>query len=414
MITLAALLMIGHVEPSTVRLRGGESPPAGLVVVGVGDAGVAMGVRDLDAEMAQIPSTQSASLVVSWDRVKGVDGPLRTRSEAYADLADTLWRARTRLERGDWVAAEPLFERAFKGTRGKSGATAGVVAEGLLRCRLKRGAHVLAIEPFLGLLAADSPGEVLHRDWASLAGLGTLLDPATKLAPSLPPIWLRVPAVEALAAQDTIAAGWDQQPAPGSASGGPSRSTLLGLLYLEAARFECGRPAAMPPIASSDPGVQLVAQIVQARIGSPEQRAGARKALEERLRQLAPRPGAAGDSAPDASAAWLEAWIRAGLGRSLLRENPPELRQAGVVQLLHLPARFAGSHPYLAGLALAEASAALRDLGDADGADTLAHELSVSFPTHPVLDWDPLRLARSPESSAAGSPSAPSTSPPRE
>ena len=88
---------------------------------------------------------------------------------------------------------------------------------------------------------------------------------------------------------------------------------------------------------------------------------------------------------------WLEAWIHSGIGRSLIREEGTEQKQAGVIELLNIPARFARTHPYLSGLALAESSATLRALGDHDGADLLARELTSSYPSHPVNDWLPFR-----------------------
>jgi hypothetical protein len=344
--------------PPRLVLRGGEAAPAGQIMA-VDAGGVHLGPERGSNE----------TLIVTWDRVKaleGVDG-----AEAFSTIAEDAWRARTRLERGDFMGAEPLFERVFATTRDKQGPTAALVAEGLLRCRLRRGAHVAAIEPWLAVLKAGSGArtQVLHEAWASEAGLSPVIDPATLLVPGLPPAWLPWQAVEVYGR--------------GVAEGGPAggRGAALAQIYAQAARFEAGLPAALPELATNDPGVALAWQVVQARIGTPEQRDAARIQLLSRL-----RPG----NIPP----WQEAWCRAGLGRSMIREESTEQRQLGVIELLNIPARYSRAHPFLAGLALAEASVTLRGLGDRAGAEVLARELFAQYPSHPVLDWEPIRGSR--------------------
>lgn len=350
--------VIGLMAASQLVLRGGETPPTGSIT-------------SVDAAGVVTAAPGAAPIVISWDRVRAVEGEWAPQAERYLPDADRAWRARTRLERGDSFGAEPLFEQLFETYRGQSGATAAVISDGLLRCRLRRGAHVAAIDPWLSTLTASQPGvQVLHASWASQAGLLPAVDPATGLAPALPPMWLSWPSVEAFA----------RQPPPEIKD---PRTAGLRALYLASARFECGQDATIPPVGVNEPGSQIVREIVLARAGSAEQRGAARKALEERMRGSAANP----------TPAWLEAWCRAAIGRSLLREVEVEQRQLGVVELLHIPARFSSMHPYLAGMALAEASVALRDMGDANGADTLARELAEGYSSHPVLEWPKFRSA---------------------
>ncbi len=367
-----------------VTLRAGEAPPAGQIIA-VDLAGVHLGSAPVEGK------PPAETMTIPWDRVAAVEG--RADAGTYAGIAEDAWRARTRIERSDFIAAEPLLERLFGQYRNQHGATAALVAEGLLRCRLRRGAHVLAIEPWLAMLRAGAPPKVpaLHETWAEEAGLSPVIDGPTELIPALPPIWLSWPAV------DSFAKGEDPTPPAGSKSGATdARADALSQIYYQAAWFEAGLSAALPELATNDPGVNLAWQIVQARIGTPEQREAARKQLRDRL-----RPSPAVGVAPP----WMETWIHSGLGRSLIREEATEQKQAGVIELLNLPARFARSHPYLTGLALAEASVTLRSLGDATGADTLARELASSYPSHPVNDWAAIRLSRP--------PAAPPPAPPR-
>ncbi|MEX2219093.1 MAG: hypothetical protein WD749_10080, partial [Phycisphaerales bacterium] len=151
-------------------------------------------------------------------------------------------------------------------------------------------------------------------------------------------------------------------------------------------------------VPSRAPATKLIELIVQSRVGDAERRAEARRGLQERLR---PTP-ATGHQPP---APWLQAWVHTALGRSLLREDAPEQKKLGVIELLQVPAAHSAAHPYLDGVALAEASVALRALGDAPGADVLARELIDRYPTHPAHDWAPFAAARpaSPRPAPAGS-----------
>jgi len=198
-----------------------------------------------------------------------------------------------------------------------------------------------------------------------------VIDPRTGLAPSLAPIWLEDQAVDPRVA--SVGGGANE---PGESS--PlSGIDALGALYRFAARFENSPGGAMPEIDRSDPGVALVGDVVAARTGDPDARATARKALRERLT----------DEAPD----WLAAWCHVGIGRSLLREPEEDDRRLGVIELLEVPARLSVSQPYLAGVALAEAAVAMRELGDVRGAEVLHAELLDGYAGHPALNWDPIR-----------------------
>jgi hypothetical protein len=197
----------------------------------------------------------------------------------------------------------------------------------------------------------------------------------------LPPIFAGPSAAQIIAGLNLPALRFN------GAGDGASSAGALAALYIAAARFEAGEAVPIPDAVSSDPGVQFVRLIVAARIGDGAQRDAARRALESRL----PSAGSAGTENARGIPSWAEAWCRAAIGRSLLREEAAEQRRWGIVELLHLPARSSDIHPYLAGLALAESSVALRELGDEAGADTLLKDLTTRHPDHPVLLWEPIR-----------------------
>ncbi|MBX3403348.1 MAG: hypothetical protein KF699_08060 [Phycisphaeraceae bacterium] len=301
-----------------------------------------------------------------------------------AALSVDAWRARTRLERGDWDAAEPVFERIASVAVPSGGPTGAVVAQGLLVCRLARDARAGAVWSWLDYVhivrngpgLAEAPAGSLLTPPAGVATTweggritpffgGSPVDIRTGLAPNLPPIWTPAPALESI----IRAPGWDRLTRP---EGGPVAE--LAALYRAAAAFETGTSSAIPAPTSAQDGVRLVREIVTARVGEPDARAQARGALTARL----------GAESVDR---WTEAWCRAGIGRSLVREPDAEIVLSGVLELLHVPARFAIDQPYAAGVALATAAVALADLGDATGAATLKAELESTFSEHSARSW---------------------------
>jgi hypothetical protein len=359
----AMLLCLGLVmaspawAQSRVVMRGGQ--PAGEAVA-VSEQGV--------------PVTRGGgTAVVSWDRVAEVQGELAAESEPYRELADLLWRARARVERGDGIGAEPLFEVLAMRFAGQRGASAAVAHGGLLRCRLMAGAQTGAAVAWLGYVNAVGEGEPAQLTLPSMdtAVLGAVaVDGATQLAPMAPPVWVESAAVQALAR-----GAW-----PLSEGAARAKALRLQAWYREAARFEVGLPVTLPGGEEKDEGVALVRDVVTARVGDEAQRAGARRALAARLKK---RP-----------TAWVEVWCRVGVGRSLLREAGRDEQLLGVNELLEVAARLERVNPYLTGVALAESAAALHRLGDVAGATRVRNEMLERFSGHPAQEWDGLRSWR--------------------
>lgn len=199
--------------------------------------------------------------------------------------------------------------------------------------------------------------------------------------------------------------------------GSDSRTRDLAALYRAAAAFEAAEPgaidAAVPATDKPEDATALVADIVAARIGAGPERSSARDRLQKRLSSgvfLDPLDlsgdGPAG-STVQAAPAWMEAWLRAGIGRSLLRESDAASRRSGAIQLLHVPARFTPVTPELAKLCLTEAIAALRALGDQDAAVVLEKDLAQT--TGEFGDW----AGEAPEPpTESGGPTASTTSNP--
>lgn len=339
-------------------LRHGEPAPSGQIRV-VSVDGVVVG------------SSVASPVIVGWDRIKSVHGPYAEEAQAYLHNADQLWRAESRLARGDAAAAEPIFEQLFEIYRTRQGPTAAAVCKGLLRCRLRRNAQTLAVDAWLAWLhARDSNDGPLWYQSRSGQTDAFDIDQTTGLLPQLPPIWLDLPAVRVFANRSKM--GADQM---------GSQQSDLASLYEYAAALATGRVAhddQMPYISSHASGVLLVADIVQAQSLDAQQRQAGRQAIIDRLK--------------DVQGGWLAAWLETALGRSLLLENDLEQQQRGVIELLRVRVLRQVDSPYLAGLALAQAAVALKHMGKTDAADLLRQELLDAFPGHPATTWDEIDI----------------------
>ncbi len=346
------------VVAQTATLRFGEPVFAGEIVTGVSAAGVSL-------------SSADGVRTVSLDRVAGISAdpadPLTIEWGKLRQAAFTLWRARTRIERGDVASSEAMLETLIPAFGEAGGETGPVLWAGILRCRMLRGGVPSAIVPFTryrGLRARPGPESSMFRPPSSLPD-AAILDEAAMLCPGLPPIFVATPAVIA-AARDRI-----DRAAPNTLS--PAINTLYDAALIHEFAPISGHPFG----AVSDDGTVLVRDIVKSRLGTFQERATARAALEDRLSTV--QPG------------WVYAWCHTAVGRSLVMEEDVETRLLGVAQLLRVPASYAADVPYLTGLALAEAAVALHRLGDTTSAILLRTEVAETMPDHPVLDWPQLR-----------------------
>lgn len=339
-------------------LRAFEQPPAGRAM-GVGPQGV------------QVRSSQGDMVIVGWDRVLQPPASLAEAAEPYNQLSMDTWRARSRVERGDLVLAEPLFESIFERSSEDGvplrGPTGLVVAEGLLRCRLARGASAAALEPWLAWIDASIVRQprttFAHRDWAQEAGLPPVIDGGTELCPLLPPMWLATPSLQLVVQLKPV-------------EGERDKAAAMRALYQAAARHELGQRVAELPEVPREAASELVRDIVASRVLEGPARASARARLEAAL--------------PNAASPWLAAWIRAALGRSLVLEGDDESRFRGVAQLLRVHVLHREHAAALADVALAEAAATLAELGQVDTGRSLARELARVSPQSPVLSWSGL------------------------
>ncbi len=336
-------LMASGARGDVIERRGGEGELEGVLTAN--DAGVTVRT-DLGAQH-----------LIPWDRVRAIR-PLSERWRRRLATADDLWRARSRVERHDTTLAEPILARLFEDFRGATHETALVVAEGLLRCRLARGDHARAVIPGLETARLRRAG----IDTVSYTSLAPALDPTYELSPALAPIWIDTPVVRQLERDLT---SYDAR--------GDAVIEAMAGLYLRAVHRTIGRTSDAPPVEPdiSHQGVALLSTLIEAISEAPASRNTARARL--------------GAMVADQSS-WRAAWVHLFTGLSLLQETGLQRQHRAIESLLHLPARFSVTHPYLGGLALAYAADALERAGDTRGATAVRNDLARRFPHHPVRE----------------------------
>ncbi|HLO39806.1 MAG TPA: hypothetical protein VK176_02195 [Phycisphaerales bacterium] len=331
------------------------------------DAGFVAGVVLVDGAGVHTSTNGSDERVIPWHRVAKVEGPLAGEASGYLLQGEELWRALARLDRGDLPSAEVLLEGLDDGLASTPGPTAEAIWMGLMRCRLERGAQTGAAAAWLmwrSVRPQDQPVE-------STPGEASDRTPASGgLVPAIPPVWVNVPSVAVLAS------GGMESWKLGSLHTGEVVSELSAW-YLRAAQGACDREAAGWPEVSADADVMLVAAMVKAQYGDDRERLSSRESLRAIMAQR--------------TEPWVEVWARVAVGRSLLKESDAETRRLGVVELLHIPSRLEAVVPYLTGVAMAEAAAGLRRLGDLAGGSVIREELLRRYSGHPAVEWSMVR-----------------------
>ncbi len=347
--SLVALLVTGGVSLAQVELRGGEFVEQ--PVTQVSPAGVTIAIDG------------GGSRVLGWHEVKRVGGEREADAEQFAQLSTDLWRATRRLERGDMALASPILERLWAAALANeadpqtiagvrlAGPTGLALAQGVARVRIADGRLAEAVEPWAVALALRSASPVAEG--------------GSRLVPELPPIFVQSVAVERLASTEPPEVVLEDETA-----------RAMFLLYRFAAATASGiesPPPSLSPEILSDPDLRLVTDmlIMQADVG--ERREPARARLEGVIKSQ--------------ENSWREAWARAAIGISALGDDSASVRIAGVLDLMHIPARFASTQPYLSGVALAWASLALQREADDARAAMLLAELERIAPDHPAIGW---------------------------
>jgi hypothetical protein len=338
-------------------------------------------LRSMDERGVLLDSRRLGERLVPWDRIRRLHGASDPRMDGWLEDGTRVWRARIRISRGDPLSAEPLLEPLFDRFVGRTDELALVVAEGLLRCRIARGANDLAVVPMLETIRLRDAG-VSSTAYASLP---PVFEDAWSLVPAVPPAWhagadragLATRLHETLRRLEQTLAAEGAAPTPRTAAA--RRAASIASWYLAAVRAEEGSPLRPPTItAGDDPGLRLLAEVLTGRPpeaadaagGDPEAPPDPRAILE------AATPG-------PTEPAWTGDWRDYFEGRRGLLADESAEREAGMLRLLRPAALRPSERPYLAGIGLARAADALERMGRPEEAAILRADLAARFPGHP-------------------------------
>lgn len=336
-LTLLLFFMCASIAMSeTVMRRGGGESISAMKI-------------EIRPEGLFVVRASGASQLIPWDMVQSIEGIQDAANEAAWNrtqpMAEDLWRARTRLQRGDGRLAEPLFEKHFEAIRTQAGGSelSLVVAEGLLRSRLASGALETALPCALETIRLRRAGVKTER----YLGLPEIIDEQLWLVPRLPPIATDRSAL--LALPQTLSPWMESQDAYVSAL---------------AHGYASMSDRSLAPNESSSSAIAFVRAALDALSTDEVVRKGALKVLTDFSSE---------QEAPE----YIDAWRRWFSARSMMLQDNVDLDTA-LIELLHIPAIYMATDPALAARAVALAADVLEASGRGTEAQLLRRELYVA------------------------------------
>ncbi len=133
-----------------------------------------------------IDGSGEGAALFPWSEVASFNSTRpRPALEKFHENGTKLWRARMRLQRGDLLLAEPIFEQICNEKTLSDSHDARVAHEGYLRCLIARGKIIEAVPSWLTVARLEESGTL-----SPYQNLSPIVDGETLLCPHLPPIWL--------------------------------------------------------------------------------------------------------------------------------------------------------------------------------------------------------------------------------
>ena len=327
------------------------SGPAGAEVVHLRDGATSVDAVRLTFLPGTLEVVTAAGEISRYalDRVAGIDGltdpVLVDQWNRFRPIAVDVWRARTRLQRGDPDLALALFQRHFVVRDGddRDHELALIISEGLLRCLIESGETEAILPAALETVRLRRAGITTDR----FERLPDIIDERVWLLPALPPI-----------ATDQVLSDQLEEDLSYWRLDSDPLVARLAQLYADMARRSVG------PSGSVDPGVSLL-----------ESLAGTR-AIDSRLRLKSLRSLREFASAKEAPT-FIQPWQLWFAATSDLAAGEVPTDQV-ILTLLELPAVHQGSYPVLARRAVELCARILADEGRDDEAATLRRFLQES------------------------------------
>lgn len=312
---ITAALVLGDGSQNTSVVRWSNPDPVNGTIVEVDEQGIQIRVGDLILPQ-QLP----------WYDIREIE-PAHPDFVNYRQIALDAWRAHTRLERGDYPAAEDMYQHLADRYLWKRGLESADVSFGLMLCMLELDDRAGAVLPFLSWIDSqpleDLKSESSRPNFDPQYGLMTELPPVfgpldhISAFEDLPDIEQRSKRQRAFYEIYRLAYNEDEQRTPNAE-----------LIVDQIDEMLLGGDA-------RDAGFELMKDMVTAQAHpQSELRQAARDALRRRAKSK--------------SGTWVEMWARLGLGVSLLNEQTTEEHERGIIELIHVIVRFENMSPRLA------------------------------------------------------------------
>lgn len=309
---------------------------------------------DRDGLEVQRSESRSSPSVVRWDEVRSIDG-LPAETDEPRDFGARLWRARTRLDRGDLALAAPLFEALAESSQGEGSQRERIAVEGVLRVRMRAGDAAATI------LAALRAME-LERDGVRL--------PSGSLAPAERVASLDWPIGAAILPLDGLLEEAEMEAFVESLRSFADTRRSVAIEAASIAEAATGRSIAAIPTEDLSALAAALSRQSAVRSAAPD------ALLRDRERILR-----------EAEPPRLERWWQAQLGERLLADEDPAIRRRGLLEWLAVAAGHPGSPE--ARIALRRASRAADSLGEDDLAERLAALATEAVPASSDEPRDP-------------------------
>jgi len=313
------------VSADTITLRGVE----GETYQGTISSGSFDGIR------FTIDGSGEGATLFPWSEVAmfSSDRP-RPALEKFHQEGERLWRARMRLQRGDLLLAEPVFEQICHESTLRDSHDARVAHEGYLRCLIARGKIKEAVPLWLMTAKLEELGIP-----SPYQNLSPVIDSDSLLCPHLPPIWI-------------------------------NHFSMKQTLEL----FD--KP--------TTPRLQTLVKQLIGTIASNQ------NATTHNINELITKLQSQSETMQ--SKTWLTLWSNWFSALSDLAENNTKHRNEALLKLAIVASEGRQNQPWLSCAAMYRLSDELRIDGNLESASQIIDDAKRSFPTHPIHHTDDFKI----------------------
>jgi hypothetical protein len=298
--------------------------------------------------------------VLGWDEVekgKVADSQQADFDRYLTEVGEPLYRIRQRLSVGDYRGLLPHAEAIYARYADRDSPAAYMVAQALMWARLASGRREESLDPYLRCL------EYVRRHPGAenaLPGQRHLAcDPATGLAKELLPVWFDEQAAGKAIPAAFAAITRMRKPRPDGVN------IYFATLALTAGQVDSANRV-LSAMTATTPELGNLREIVESQRDMQAGRA------DQVIQRLSPRWAGYDESSKPVALYWL--------GKARTRSADVSQRQAGLLDLLRIPAIYGTSQPDLAAAALYRSMQVLSELKDLRGSVAVRKELLEKYP----------------------------------